>query len=459
MQDTAGDATGVAPQRAGRVRRLAPVIRRVVGVLAALLMVATISIATPAPATAADYPTWDEVKKAKANTAAGAAAVSEITDLIAQLETRVAETRAEAERRTDELLAAQQAFDDAVRRADEIQQQADESAAQAAEAEENAGQLAAQLYRAGGTDLGINLMFEAGAAEETDELLAKLGNMSKMVERAAGVYEEAQQAANTAQALGEQAAVARDEREALRIAAEEALVAAQEAQAAAEAALAESEDKKIELEQQLAYLKDKEKTTIAAYQEGERKRKEEEERRRKAAEAAARAAAARAAAAAAAAAAAGGGGGGAGLAGGTTSSQGWAVPAYGYISGVYGPRASICTAGGCSGGFHYATDLATGCSAPIYAAHSGVVVYAGWSGTYGNFIKIDHGNGIATGYAHIRAGGVWVGVGQTVSVGQNIASSGSTGASTGCHLHFEVFQNGYRINPQPFMAARGVPLG
>ena len=155
----------------------------------------------------------------------------------------------------------------------------------------------------------------------------------------------------------------------------------------------------------------------------------------------------------------GGGGGGGGLPGGTTSSQGWAVPAYGYISGYYGPRTSICTPGGCSGSYHYGTDLATGCSAPIYAAASGRVVYAGWSGTYGNFIKIDHGNGFSTGYAHIRSGGVFVGYGQTVSVGQNIASAGSTGASTGCHLHFEVFQNGYRINPQPFMAARGVPLG
>ncbi|WP_353807471.1 M23 family metallopeptidase [Agromyces sp. SYSU T00194] len=452
MADGAGEATQVAPRRARRVGTALPGLRRAIGVFGALLIVASMSVAAPAPANAADYPTWDEVKKAKANTAAGAAAVSEITDLIAQLEVRVEETRAEAERRTDELLAAQQAFDEANRRAEEIQQQADESAAEAAEAEDNAGQLAAQLYRAGGTDLGINMMLEAGTAAETDELLSKLGNMSKMVERTAGVYEEAQQAANTAKALGEQAAVARDEREQLRIAAEEALVAAQEAQAAAEAALAESEDKKIELEQQLKYLKDKEATTIAAYQEGERKRKEEEERRRKAAAAAA----ARAAAAAAAAAASGGGGG---LAGGTTSSQGWAIPAYGYISGTYGPRTSICTPGGCSGGFHYATDLATGCSAPIYAAHSGVVVYAGYSGTYGNFIKIDHGNGIATGYAHIRYGGVFVGVGQTVSAGQNIASSGSTGASTGCHLHFEVFQNGYRINPQPFMAARGVPLG
>ena len=60
---------------------------------------------------------------------------------------------------------------------------------------------------------------------------------------------------------------------------------------------------------------------------------------------------------------------------------------------------------------HYGADIGTGCSAPIYAAAAGTVIYAGPLGTYGNFVKIDNGGGIATGYAHIRPGGIGVDVG------------------------------------------------
>jgi len=407
-------------------------VRHVVAGVSIVAMAAVGAIAAPTTAIAATYPTWDELQAAKANTAAGAAAVQQITALIAQLETNVEVTRAEAELRTDELMVAQQKFDDAVMRADQIQAQADASAAEAATAESNAGQVAAQLYRAGTGDVGVNLFLDAGDAAETDKLLAKLGSMEKMVERTSAVYNQAQEMQNAARALADQAEVARAEREKLRIAAEEALAAAQAAQAAAEAALAESQAKKIELDQQLKFLKDTEAKTAAAYQEGERIRKEEEERRRQEA-----------------------------LKNGSpgaVASSGWAKPAAGGITGTYGPRAPICS-GGCSGSFHYAVDLGTGCSAPIYAANSGVVRFAGWSGTYGNYVQIDHGGGVWTGYAHIREGGTFVGSGQWVEAGQNIASSGTTGASTGCHLHFEVFVGGGRIDPYPFMADRGIRLG
>ena len=391
------------------------------------------AVAVPAGAQAATYPTWDELQAAKANTAAGAAAVEQITGLIAQLETNVAVTRAEAERRTDELMVAQQKFDDAVLRADQIQAQAEVSAAEAETAEQNAGQVAAQLYRAGSGDVGVNLFLDAGNAAATEALLAKLGSMEKMVERTSGIYNEAKEKQNAASSLADQAEVARAEREKLRIAAEEALVVAQEAQAAAEAALAESQAKKIELEQQLKFLKDTEAKTAAAYQEGERIRKEEEERRRQEALRSGSP--------------------------GAVASSGWAKPAGGWISGTYGPRQVICGGGYCTNPFHYAVDIATGCSAPIYAANSGVVTFSGWSGSYGNFIKIDHGGGVSTGYAHIRDGGRFVGTGQWVEAGQNIASSGTTGASTGCHLHFEVYWGGSRIDPMSFMAERGVSLG
>jgi murein DD-endopeptidase MepM/ murein hydrolase activator NlpD len=419
--------TRSAPRRDIRFRRL-------VAAAAAALLALSLPIAQPiSPAFAATYPTWDELQAAKANTAAASKAVQDITSLIGQLEATAEATRIEAERRTDELIAAQQRYDDAVRRADELQAQADTAAAEADSAKRNAGQVAAQLFRTGSNDLGVGLMFDAGDAQATDELLSKLGSMDKMVERTSSIYEQAQAKLNSAGSLGQQAEVARGERESLRIAAEDALAAAQSAQAAAEAALAESQEKKIELDQQLAFLRDTEATTTAQYQEGERIRQEEERKRR---EEAMRAGTP-----------------------GTVVTSGWARPASGRITSGYGSRATICSGGGCSASFHYAIDLGTGCSAPIYAANSGVVRFAGWSGTYGNYVQIDHGGGIWTGYAHIRPGGTFVGVGQYVNAGQNIASSGTTGASTGCHLHYEVWANGSRINPLGFMADRGVGLG
>jgi len=432
----------------------------VTGFVSAITLAAT--LASPmSPAQAVDYPSWDDLQNAKSNTAAAASQVTEIQNLIAGLQSEVTRTQSEAEARGIELQTAQEKFDDASRRATDLQAQADTSKTEADAATRQAGQLAAQLYRTGGTDLSVNLFIDGQESSEgADELLSKLGSMSKLVERSSDVYEQAQTANNTAQSLGDQATIAQAERETLRIAAEAAMAAAQEAAEAAAGALAESEAKSIELEAQLQFMQDAEATTAAAYEAGviERARiaAEEAERARQAAIAAAAAAAASSNSGSSGAAT---GTAGAGLPGGQVGGQGWAVPAGGRITGGYGPRAVLCGGGSCSGGYHYGTDIGTGCSAPIYAAATGTVTYAGRYGTYGNFILISHGNGVETGYAHIRDGGIFVSVGQQVSVGQNIASSGTTGASTGCHLHFEVRLGGNRVNAVPFMSDRGAPLG
>jgi murein DD-endopeptidase MepM/ murein hydrolase activator NlpD len=95
---------------------------------------------------------------------------------------------------------------------------------------------------------------------------------------------------------------------------------------------------------------------------------------------------------------------------------------------------------------HLAIDIAAGQGALEWASDSGVVVYSGWSGGgYGNMIMIDHGNGYQTLYAHLSA--VTVQCGQSIGQGQTIGYSGSTGNSTGAHLHFEVRSNGGFINP------------
>jgi murein DD-endopeptidase MepM/ murein hydrolase activator NlpD len=422
-----------------------------------------VTLASPiSPAQAIDYPSWEDLQNAKSNTASAANQVTEIQNAIAGLQAEVARTQSEAEARGLELQVAQEKFDDASLRASDLTTQADASKTQADAATRQAGQLAAQLYRTGGTDLSVNLFIDGQeSGEGADELLSKLGSMSKLVERSTDVYDQAQTASNTAQSLRDQAAIAQAERETLRVAAEAAMVAAQAAADSAAGALAESEAKSVELEAQLQFMQDAEATTAAAYEAGVI------ERARIAAEEAERARQASIAAAAAAAASSGGGysGGsatgtaGAGLSGGAVGNQGWAVPAGGRITGGYGPRAVLCGGGACSGGYHYGTDIGTGCGTPIYAGATGTVTYAGRYGTYGNFVLISHGNGVETGYAHIRDGGIFVSVGQRVDVGQNIASAGTTGASTGCHLHYEVRTGGNRINAVPFMSDRGAPLG
>ena len=95
---------------------------------------------------------------------------------------------------------------------------------------------------------------------------------------------------------------------------------------------------------------------------------------------------------------------------------------------------------------HLAIDIAAGTGASIWAADSGVVVFAGWSTVgYGNMVMIDHGNGWQTVYGHLNS--VGVSCGQSVSQGQKIGTSGSTGNSTGPHLHFETRYDGGFVNP------------
>ncbi|MEB0287533.1 M23 family metallopeptidase [Cryobacterium sp. 10S3] len=142
---------------------------------------------------------------------------------------------------------------------------------------------------------------------------------------------------------------------------------------------------------------------------------------------------------------------------GRLSEQGWTRPAAGRITDAFGPRLVHPVAG--VGDFHRGTDIGAGCDAAIYAATDGVVEAAGVLGTYGNWILIDHGNGISTGYAHIAPGETLVSVGEHVVAGQVIAGVGSTGASTGCHLHFEVRIDGTAVDAVPFLALRGVNLG
>lgn len=102
-------------------------------------------------------------------------------------------------------------------------------------------------------------------------------------------------------------------------------------------------------------------------------------------------------------------------------------------------------------GGHRGMDLCAPQGSPILAADGGVVVEAGWHGSWGNYIRIDHGNGYTTLYAHCNE--LFVGAGAAVARGQQIATVGSTGYSTGFHCHFEVTVNGSLTNPAPYIGA------
>jgi murein DD-endopeptidase MepM/ murein hydrolase activator NlpD len=142
---------------------------------------------------------------------------------------------------------------------------------------------------------------------------------------------------------------------------------------------------------------------------------------------------------------------------GQLSEQGWALPASGHVTDGYGPRPNKPVAG--VNEFHRGTDIAATCRTPVFAATAGIVLAAGPNGSYGNWILLEHGAGVSTGYAHLIDGGVLVAPGETVEAGQLIGAVGSTGASTGCHLHFEVRLDGVAVDAVPFMAARGISLG
>jgi murein DD-endopeptidase MepM/ murein hydrolase activator NlpD len=98
---------------------------------------------------------------------------------------------------------------------------------------------------------------------------------------------------------------------------------------------------------------------------------------------------------------------------------------------------------------HEGIDIAVGSGTPVHAAAAGTIIYAGWMEGYGNLVVIDHGNGLSTAYGHNSS--LASAVGQGVSAGQVIAYSGSTGHSTGPHVHFEVRVNGAPVDPLGYL--------
>ena len=397
-------------------RRGAVRTKLVAGIIAIGVAIAGTTLAA-APAYADDYPTWDEVAAARHTEAATAAAVDRINALIGALQAEAQRTQADAEVKATVWQEADNKYQGANAKANTLQLQADEASAKAADSEQRAGQMAAQLMRSGGGDIATNLLLNSGDA---DNLLYGLGMSTKISQQANAIYERALTDKNTAQALTDQADVAKAELLVLKAASELAFNEAKAAADAASAALAAQIDNQARLEAQLVVLRENRIAAEADYKAGVQARFNADANY-----------------------------------GGQISDSGWAKPAGGYITSVFGFSANYGSK------FLKGTDLGAGCGTNIYAAAAGTVIFAlyGWNGGYGNEIMIDHGNGIVTRYGHIIADGILVSSGQSVGVGTNIARVGSTGDSTGCHLHYEVIQDGINIDPVPFMSGQGITLG
>lgn len=397
---------------------------RVVAVALALSLVPLAAPFTPTTsyaAVTADYPSWEDVVAARKNE-------SNAKALRANLERRLEALQAEAQRTQDEADAkgaiyaeAQQAYDEQYLVTQTLLEQTGDAQEEADEAFGVAAQVIAEMSKSGGGgDLAPRLFTTPGSP---DALLSRLEISRVIGDRYADLYAKAIELRNRAEALADQAEVAQGILADLKVIAEEAFEEAQAAAIAAAEKLEQTEKDIAEVRARIEYLAGIREKTTADYNEGIRAQW---------------------------------GGGAAG----EISQSGWARPHGGYITSHFGWRTNPA-----NGAWHLHTgvDLAgQGCGATIRAAHAGVVTYAGWNGNgWGYYVAIDHRDGTGSGYAHIQPGGIGVRIGQEVGPGQPIAKVGTTGLSTGCHLHF-IVRTGGNINltdPVKYLRNQGITLG
>lgn len=375
--------------------------------------------ASPAtlPTLRTDDVTWDQVAAAQASVDATAALVAKIKSQLAGLQAAVDKTQADAEAKGAIYAKAQDALDAQQYKLDLLQKQVDAAQAKADTAKKTSNQLLAAIGKSGG---GFDLTTTLMSSSNPGAMLSQWSTYGQITGRAKQIISQAVAAQKTVDASKKQAAVAKAILAKLKDTAQAAFAVAQTAATAAQDALAAQQAAQAQLEAKLSVLQQHRDATLADYN---------------------------------ATLVAKWGPGAAGV----VSASGWANPANGYLGDRFGMRFSPVYY---AWSLHTGQDISgTGCGAPIYAAHAGTVIYAGTNGDLGNFIELDNGGGITTGYGHIIAGGILVRIGQHVGPGQQIAKVGSTGGSTGCHLHFMVRINGALTDPLPFMRDRGVTLG
>lgn len=400
-------------------------VERLVRVLAAAFAIAALSasgILAAAPAyalRAADYPSWEDVKAAKANEAAAKALAASLEDQLVVLRAEVQRTQEDAQAKADVYATAQQAYDEQYLKTQSLLEQTLAAQQEADAAYAVAARVISEMSKAGGGDVTPQLFTNPGSP---DALLERLELNRVVGDRYANLYTKAIELRNRADALADQAEIAEKLLAELKAAAEAAFLEAQAAAQAAAEKLAQTEKEIAEVQARIDYLTNVSQETVAQYNEGIRQQW------------------------------------GDGAAG-QISPSGYTHPLPGsWITSHFGMRVNPV-----SGDYvlHTGTDFAgVGCGATIRATHEGTVDFAGYSSStgWGYYVSINHGDGTSSGYAHMQAGSIGVGIGQHVAPGQPIGKVGSTGQSTGCHLHFITRVGGNLQNPVDFLRNQGVAL-
>ncbi len=315
----------------------------------------------------------------------------------------------------------------------EAQAELDASTVDIASTEADIGRLAGEVYRSGTANPQLSIVL---GAQSPDDFATRTALADTVLRSRVGALNDLNE--RKAQQVNAQARLDAVEVEVadLKRQAAEALAQAEAARASAAEHRQQVETLMAQQQQQTAAIQARqaeEQARMAAFEaeqaalEAELRRIAEEERRR--AEEAARAAAARGRPAPA------------------PPSPGGALarPVNGYITSHFGYRIHPIYG---SRRLHAGTDFGAACGTPVRAAADGTVVAAGWGGGYGNRIIVSHGSGMATTYNHLSRYAVRSG---SVSRGQLIGYVGTTGSSTGCHLHFEVRIDGVPKNPMGYL--------
>jgi murein DD-endopeptidase MepM/ murein hydrolase activator NlpD len=405
--------------------KFAPVKRvgnlRIAGMIAVgtLLVAGTLAAGGSSAAFATTYPTYADLVAARSSQAATQALVNQIQGLLAGLDTQLDAANANAIATGNAAVLAEQKYTLAKDKQQTLEQQEKDAAAKAAKSRTQLATYASQLAR-GASSGGTSTMSLLLNGKATGQLLNDLGAIGQISKEQNALLENALSQQNSVKQLSTLAAAQSQILAVQKQAAEDAKAKAAAAAASLESAVEAAAAHPAELDVLLAAAKTNTALTQAGYNAGV---------------------------------VAAQGSGQAGI----VDSQGWALPTVGVITSPWGYRYD--PAQGYSWAFHYGDDIAHGCLQPIYAATAGTVTYAGVYSDFGNYISISHANGVSTQYGHIAGGKTFVHVGQQVPAGANIADTGSTGASTGCHLFFAVEVNGNPVDPVPFMSARGIKIG
>ena len=345
------------------------------------------------------------------------AEADDIMRSIDSLQTQLNEANAEYERATQEYETAKAAAEDATARVKAAKERI-------AELQERLSERATSMYKTGGSMSFIDVLLGATSFED---LVTSWDAFEKISSQDAELIQESKdvkaEAESAEQEYNEQKAKAAEEVE------------------NAKAAQQEIETTKASMEEELTRVNE-EVVALQAKEEEERIAAEEAERR---------AEEARKLAESTVVPGTGGGGGGSSSAGssggdGSVNVSGWVNPCPSY----YGVTNEFAWAGAWDGNYHNGIDLGAASGADILSAGPGTVTYVGWYGTGGNAVIVSHGNGVRTIYMHMSAQAATVG--QQVSAGDLIGYVGSTGYSTGPHLHFQIEINGTPVNPRNYFS-------